>query len=110
MRTPVAPNGGLLPRAAQVKAFANNALRWLAPGGHLFFRESCLQQSGTKKREFNPTQYRAPAQYDEYFDEVDSWPGFAFTVVRKQASQTYLEHKGNPNQLTWLWQKQPLSN
>lgn len=97
----------------EVKAFARNALKWLAPGGHIFFRESCLQQSGTKKRDFNPTNYRDPRQYDEIFEEVtcDAYPvGCCFRLVRKQASQTYLKVKGNPNQLTWLWQKVELTN
>lgn len=97
----------------EVKAFARNALSWLAPGGHIFFRESCLQQSGSKKRDFNPTNYRDPSQYDAIFDEACTGPypvGSCFQIVRKQASQTYLARKGNPNQLTWLWQKTELTN
>jgi phosphoethanolamine N-methyltransferase len=97
----------------EVTAFARNALRWLAPGGHLFFRESCLQQSGSKKRDFNPTQYRAPEAYDAIFGCADlgAYPaGCCFRKVRQQSSQTYLEHKGNPNQVTWLWQKVALTN
>jgi len=96
----------------EVEAFAKNALRWLAPGGHLFFRESCLQQSGSKARAFNPTHYRAPEQYTRIFEEAEEGPGAqsCFRLQRLQRSQTYAEHKGNPNQLTWLWKKVPLVN
>ena len=52
---------------AEVEAFASKALQWLTPGGRIFFRESCLQQSGTKARAFNPTHYRDPAQYTKIF-------------------------------------------
>jgi hypothetical protein len=39
---------------------AANALKWVKPGGSVFFRESCFHQSGNVKRSFNPTQYRHP--------------------------------------------------
>jgi SAM-dependent methyltransferase len=54
---------------AEVEAFARKALRWLAPGGVLFFRESCFRQSGDKARGgFNPTHYRNPRDYFAAFD------------------------------------------
>jgi hypothetical protein len=35
----------------------------LAPGGVVFFRESCFRQSGDKARKANPTHYRNPREY-----------------------------------------------
>jgi len=90
----------------EVQKFATNALRWLAPGGHLFFRESCVQQSGTKAREFNPTHYRQIAEYSRYCEQAES-DGFKFEQRRLQSSQTYIQAKGNPNQMIWLWKKVP---
>jgi len=100
---------------AEVEAFASNALRWLAPGGHIFFRESCLQQSGSKARAFNPTHYRDPEEYTQIFanagarqaadGEPAAMSAIAFHLERAHSSQTYIKEKGNANQLTWLWQK-----
>ena len=54
---------------SEVEAFARKALKWLAPGGVLFFRESCFRQSGDKARGgFNPTHYRNPRDYFAAFD------------------------------------------
>lgn len=53
----------------EVAAFARKALTWLAPGGTLFFRESCFRQSGDRARGgFNPTHYRNPRDYFAAFD------------------------------------------
>ena len=43
---------------AEVQSLAGRMLEWLAPGGVLFFRESCHKQSGDKPRKENPTHYR----------------------------------------------------
>jgi len=93
----------------EVSAFAHNALRWLSPGGHLFFRESCRQQSGSAKRTFNPTHYRDPERYDEIFKSAAA-PGHKLSLRRQESSQTYIKHKGNPNQIIWLWQKEALAD
>jgi len=47
----------------EVKEFAQKAIKWLRPGGKLFFRESCFKQSGDFKRSSNPTHYRHPGFY-----------------------------------------------
>ncbi|KAF4323930.1 hypothetical protein BBO99_00002355 [Phytophthora kernoviae] len=47
----------------EVKAFAKKAIKWLRPGGKLFFRESCFRQSGDFTRSSNPTHYRHPGFY-----------------------------------------------
>ncbi|KAE8900750.1 Phosphoethanolamine [Phytophthora fragariae] len=56
----------------EVKEFAKKAIRWLRPGGKLFFRESCFKQSGDFKRGANPTRYRHPAFYIGAFSSVIS--------------------------------------
>ncbi|EGZ22642.1 hypothetical protein PHYSODRAFT_345888 [Phytophthora sojae] len=54
----------------EVKQFAQKAIKWLRPGGKLFFRESCFRQSGDVKRNSNPTHYRHPAFYVGAFGSV----------------------------------------
>ncbi|KAE8986360.1 Phosphoethanolamine [Phytophthora rubi] len=56
----------------EVKQFAQKAIKWLRPGGKLFFRESCFRQSGDVKRNSNPTHYRHPAFYVGAFGSVIS--------------------------------------
>ncbi|KAL4128878.1 hypothetical protein PRIC2_007858 [Phytophthora ramorum] len=56
----------------EVKEFAKKAIKWLRPGGKLFFRESCFRQSGDVKRNSNPTYYRHPAFYVGAFGSVVS--------------------------------------
>lgn len=47
----------------EVAALTTRIMKWLRPGGHIFFRESCFHQSGDHKRKNNPTHYRQPSQY-----------------------------------------------
>ena len=98
----------------EVAAFASHALRWLAPGGSLFFRESCVQQSGNAKRAFNPTHYRDPAEYSATFagagGPFEERAGaeedvHRFHLERMQPSEVYRVQKGNANQMTFLWTK-----
>jgi len=89
---------------AEVSQLASDALRWLAPGGSLFFRESCFRQSGNTKRSFNPTHYRVPEAYTALFGGT-TYGGFGFELVRSQPVQTYIEHKDNPGQICWLFTK-----
>ncbi|KAI9992734.1 hypothetical protein PInf_014602 [Phytophthora infestans] len=56
----------------EVKNFAKKAVKWLRPGGKLFFRESCFRQSGDVKRNTNPTYYRHPSFYVGAFGSVVS--------------------------------------
>ena len=89
---------------AEVSQLASDALRWLAPGGSLFFRESCFRQSGNAKRTFNPTHYRTPEAYSALFSST-TYGGFGFELVRSQPVQTYIEHKDNSGQICWLYTK-----
>lgn len=47
----------------EVAALVTHVMKWLRPGGHVFFRESCFHQSGDHKRKNNPTHYRQPSAY-----------------------------------------------
>uniref|UniRef100_UPI00358DDC03 uncharacterized protein isoform X2 n=1 Tax=Myxine glutinosa TaxID=7769 RepID=UPI00358DDC03 len=95
----------------ELKALAVEMLRWLRPGGYLFFRESCFQQSGNAEREFNPTIYRKPADYNHTMEEVSSGPEFpggerhGFDLVISKSVQVYVKMKKNQYQLCWLMEK-----
>ncbi len=112
---------------AEVDDLFAKALRWLRPGGYLFFRESCFHQSGNAKRNENPTQYRSPGQYHKMAtdqlqllssggtpsspsrnvkQQLKSGGGcYVFELVTQKALQSYIELKGNHNQIAWLFQK-----
>jgi phosphoethanolamine N-methyltransferase len=47
----------------EVEKLVGKMVKWLKPGGHIFFRESCFHQSGDSKRKVNPTHYREPRFY-----------------------------------------------
>lgn len=112
---------------AEVDELFAKSLRWLRPGGYLFFRESCFHQSGNAKRNENPTEYRSPGQYHQMAtDQLQllnsggppSSPSrrvkhqlqagggcYVFELVSQKALQSYIELKGNHNQIAWLFQK-----
>ncbi|CAM4618017.1 unnamed protein product [Leuciscus chuanchicus] len=96
----------------ELKSLVEKLLRWLRPGGYLFFRESCFHQSGDSKRDFNPTHYRSPAQYNHLMtsvllDESEKTEKkyYGFDMVLSKTVQTYVKMKKNQNQLCWLMQK-----
>ena len=97
------------------------SLRWLRPGGYMFFRESCFHQSGNAKRKENPTKYRSPGLYHKMAQDQmqmveveaqaagEAQPCFVFELVTQKALQSYVELKGNHNQIAWLFQKRETS-
>uniref|UniRef100_A0A8C4WWB4 phosphoethanolamine N-methyltransferase n=2 Tax=Eptatretus burgeri TaxID=7764 RepID=A0A8C4WWB4_EPTBU len=95
----------------ELKALADKILCWLRPGGYLFFRESCFQQSGNAERDFNPTIYRTPADYNHIMEEASDElevPGgerHGFDLVMSKSVQVYVEMRNNRYQLCWLMQK-----
>ncbi|KAI1898360.1 hypothetical protein AGOR_G00071520 [Albula goreensis] len=96
----------------ELVSLARSLLLWLRPGGYLFFRESCFHQSGDCKRDFNPTRYRTPADYNHIMNSVEQKENgeggeqaFGFDMVRSKAVQTYIKMKKNHNQVCWLMQK-----
>lgn len=94
----------------ELTSLVNKMLCWLKPGGHLFFRESCFHQSGDCKRDFNPTHYRMPAQYNHLMTSAECQEGsktFGFDIVFTKTVQTYIKMKNNKNQLCWLLEKAP---
>ncbi|ELU02022.1 hypothetical protein CAPTEDRAFT_91785 [Capitella teleta] len=71
-------------------------LKWLRPGGKLYFRESCFHQSGDKARTTNPTQYRDPATYTNYFQSPCIQPEatkgyYAFELIFSKFAQTHIK-------------------
>ncbi|KAM3866799.1 phosphoethanolamine methyltransferase [Diretmus argenteus] len=94
----------------ELTSLAEKMLSWLAPGGFLFFRESCNHQSGDCKRDFNPTQYRTQAQYSHLmtsaqWEEPEGAKKFGFDIVLTKKVQTYVKMKNNQNQICWLLEK-----
>ncbi|KAJ8406010.1 hypothetical protein AAFF_G00308980 [Aldrovandia affinis] len=95
----------------ELVSLTRNMLHWLKPGGYLFFRESCFHQSGDCKRDFNPTRYRTPAEYNHLMTSVlqeaegAEEQTFGFDIVMAKAVQTYIKMKKNHNQVCWLMQK-----
>ncbi|XP_063801185.1 uncharacterized protein LOC134969271 isoform X2 [Pseudophryne corroboree] len=93
---------------AELVALTQKMMGWLKPGGYLFFRESCLHQSGDRGRTFNPSVYRSPAQYNHLLTSVTSLTGDnGFEIVMSKLVQTYVKIKKNQNQVCWMLQKVP---
>ncbi|GAA6093047.1 phosphoethanolamine methyltransferase isoform X2 [Tachysurus ichikawai] len=93
-------------------SLAEKMLSWLRPSGYLFFRESCLHQSGDCKRDFNPTHYRSSAFYNHLMASVtwsesgeNSEKSYGFDTVLSKTVQTYIKMKKIQNQVCWLMQK-----
>ncbi|KAG6549033.1 hypothetical protein Mapa_009476 [Marchantia paleacea] len=92
----------------EVKALVARVLKWVKPGGHFFFRESCFHQSGDHKRQNNPTHYRSPSFYHKVLEECvveENGTFFEFTLVNSKCVGAYVRNKKNQNQVCWLWQK-----
>ncbi|XP_062846937.1 phosphoethanolamine methyltransferase isoform X2 [Trichomycterus rosablanca] len=93
----------------ELHALGKKMLSWLRPGGYLFFRESCFHQSGDCKRDFNPTHYRTPANYNHLMTSL-RWEEsgdklYGFYIVLSRTVQIYVKMKKNQNQVCWLMQK-----
>lgn len=84
-------------------------MKWLRPGGYIFFRESCFHQSGDHKRKSNPTHYREPRFYTKVFKECQMQDGsgnsYELSLVGCKCIGAYVRNKKNQNQICWLWQK-----
>lgn len=95
----------------EVAKLAADALAWVAPGGSVFFRESCFRQSGDAPRASNPTHYRDPRAYFALFDgaeicvdaATDTWAHWELVACR--CVEAYVRLKANQNQLCWKWRK-----
>jgi len=89
----------------EVRNFAENTLRWLKPGGHLFFRESCFHASGNTPRRFNPTRYRDPETYSQIFSDAKLKGGERFQLQATNCVESYAQLKGNMHQMWFRWEK-----
>ncbi|CAI5740325.1 unnamed protein product [Peronospora destructor] len=93
----------------EVEAFAKKAIKWLRPGGKLFFRESCFRQSGDAKRNSNPTHYRHPEFYVRAFGSVvskeDNGDLGYFSLESSGSVATYRKIKKNNGQVFFNYTK-----
>lgn len=93
----------------EVENLAERIVKWLRPGGYIFFRESCFHQSGDHKRKSNPTHYREPRFYTKVFKECQMQDGsgnsYELSLVGCKCIGAYVRNKKNQNQICWLWQK-----
>ncbi|CAI7927801.1 unnamed protein product, partial [Closterium sp. NIES-54] len=123
---------------SEVHSLAKLLLRALPPGGLFFFRESCLEQSGSQQRRSNPTHYRHPLFYCQAFSEVhhqihkkqqqqqqrgqeqqgqqrnggqqqDQGGEWSFSLREMRSVAAYSQVKGCQTQVCWVWQKVLLS-
>lgn len=95
---------------AEVQNLIKKELSWLREGGYLFARESCVQQSGDKKRKANPSQYRDPSLYNAMFSMLtiqteDPNEVHGFELVLSRPVNSYIKLKHNKHQVIWLLQK-----
>ncbi|XP_058107889.1 phosphoethanolamine N-methyltransferase 1-like isoform X4 [Magnolia sinica] len=94
---------------SEVENLAKRMIKWLKPGGFIFFRESCFHQSGDSKRKSNPTHYREPRFYTKVFKECQMNDGFGnsfeLTLITCKCIGTYVRSKKNQNQVCWIWEK-----
>ncbi|KAJ8427415.1 hypothetical protein Cgig2_000609 [Carnegiea gigantea] len=107
----------------EVENLAERIVKWLRPGGYIFFRESCFHQSGDHKRKSNPTHYREPRFYTKVVLRAFSSTTLCYDVFKECQMQdgsgnshelslvgckcigAYVRNKKNQNQICWLWQK-----
>uniref|UniRef100_A0A6U9RMU1 phosphoethanolamine N-methyltransferase n=1 Tax=Picocystis salinarum TaxID=88271 RepID=A0A6U9RMU1_9CHLO len=97
----------------EVKELACKMLLWLRPGGRVFFRESCFQQSGDKKRQENPTHYRNPREYIQIFEDAQARATDGklsqYRLESVHCVDTYVKYKKNQNQLCFSWRSKETS-
>jgi len=92
----------------EVLELFRKVLRWLRPGGYIFFRESCFKKSGSMGKEDNPTFYRKPIDYHQmlnYVRHADKAEEECFRTIHSQSLSSYIRLKNNSGQVTWLAQK-----
>jgi len=70
---------------------------WLAPGGTLFLRESCVSASNPNAPHPH-THYRDPEAYEHILTT-------GLSLVNKGQVQIYVQRYNNPNQRWWLFSK-----
>ncbi|XP_010461685.1 PREDICTED: phosphomethylethanolamine N-methyltransferase-like [Camelina sativa] len=91
----------------EVELMAERMLKWVKPGGYIFFRESCFHQSRYRKRESYPTHNREPRFYNKVFKECQtrdaSGKSFELSMVGCKSIGAYVKNK--KNQIYWIWQK-----
>jgi len=97
----------------EVDALTHSMLKWLKPDGYLFIRESCVKQSGNKKRQSNPTFYRSPTLYCSLLQGPrlkSASQEHRFTLRYATSVDVFVKYYGNPYQMLYLLRKTPTSD
>nr|XP_026694631.1 phosphoethanolamine N-methyltransferase-like isoform X2 [Ciona intestinalis] len=90
------------------KTLLSRILKWLRPGGKMFFRESCFTKVGNKKLEYNPSVYRSTSDYNDMITSTTIKEGSCgFNVLTYKPLQTYIKYKGNEHQMYWVMERGP---
>ncbi|XP_042227672.1 phosphoethanolamine N-methyltransferase-like isoform X1 [Homarus americanus] len=88
---------------AEITHFLTRALKWLSPGGFIFFRESCYGLLGTEELNGNPTMYRSSRYYCDKLTAIPAQDDeSAFTLVRVKNILAYINYQNAPNQVCFL--------
>lgn len=82
----------------QLLYFFEQLKKWLKPGGHLFFRESCFSDMRNYEREEYMAIYRFHFEYEAAAKNT-------FNVIQEGMIETYIKHRNLTNQYYWLCQK-----
>lgn len=82
----------------QLPYYFKQLKKWLKPGGHLFFRESCFSDRRNYEREDYMAIYRFHFEYEVAAKNT-------FTIVQQGMIETYIKYRNLTNQYYWLCQK-----
>lgn len=83
---------------AETETLAMNILRWLKPGGYLFFRESCAPKTFFWNKDGYLARYRSFLDYSQLFQN-------RLTLIREGNILAYEQHKSDCFKGFWLYQK-----
>ncbi|KAL2901279.1 Phosphoethanolamine N-methyltransferase [Bienertia sinuspersici] len=83
----------------EVRYIVESMAKWLKPGGHIFFRETCSNES-VDLNQSNSIHYRDPKFYSKVFKEcrVQDKSGSSYEL-------SVIGGKCNQNKICWTWQK-----
>ncbi len=82
----------------ELASMARKLHRWLKPGGHLFFLESCAATRRKRDDTYYAT-YRTMGEYEQLMSPL-------FNSIRSGSLQTYIDLKADPFKCFWLYCKE----
>jgi len=80
----------------EMKKLAKRIDKWLAPGGHVFLRESC-EAVRMGPSDINPTIYRTILEYDELFQK--------YHLKKEGSIQAWIDYLARPLICYWVFEK-----